>query len=225
MPDIQALDGDQLKILKDSINERLIELGELYDNIKSGSKGENVRLLQERLAYLGYYTVAPTGTWDKASIAAMKAYEKAAGVKTPDGNATIAEQTAIFAANAVAKPTAKPTASPNPRTQYKKFDYKKVFRNPENFIGDKVKIPGTVVQVMGSRNEGYEIRLATRGKYNDVIYCVILPANTPDYNILDGDKITVYAVVLGDHSYTSTLGQVITLPLLSVDFMEMTKTK
>lgn len=223
LPDVSTLTVDQLKELKASINERLLALGELYEDIKSGSQGENVSLLQERLIDLGYYEGEASGTWDKASIAAMKDYEKAVGVKKPDGNASIAEQEALFAEDAMPKPTPAPTPTPDPRSLYGKFDFKSVSRNPEDFKGDKVKISGRVVQVMGSRDEGYIIRLATKGRYDNIVYCMIPSENTPDYNILDEDKITIFAVLAGDHTYTTTMGASITLPLVYVDFVEMTK--
>lgn len=151
----------------------------------------------------------------------MKAYEKATGVKKPNGVASIAEQEAIFADDALPKPTPEPTATPDPKKQYAKFDYKSVSRNPENYEGEKVKISGRILQVLGSRTEGYDLRLATKGHYDNVVYVYISEDATPDYNLLEDDDIVVYAELEGDYTYTSTMGQEITLPLAYADFVEM----
>lgn len=221
LPDISTLDAAQLKDLKAAINERLVALGELYEDIGKDAQGENVLLLQKRLQELGYLTGSPTDTWDKAAMAAMKEYEQATGAKKPDGLATIAEQEALFAADAMVKPTPEPTATPDPTKQYGKFDFKSVSRNPENYIGNKVKITGYVLQVLGSRSEGFDIRLATKGHYDNVVYLYIAPDNTPAYNILEDDKITVYATLAGNYTYTSTMGAEITLPLANGDIVEV----
>ena len=220
LPDISTMDASQLKTLKTAINERLIALGEMYEDIGKGSQGENVTLLQERLKELGYLDGEPTNRWDKPAIDAMKAYEKATGAKA-DGLASASEQEAIFAADAMVKPTPEPTATPDPRTLYGKFDFKTVSRNPENYKGNKVKITGYVLQVLGSRSEGFDIRLATKGHYDNVVYIYILSDNTPDYNILEDDKLVVYATLDGDYTYTSTMGAEITLPLAMADSVEM----
>ncbi len=220
LPDVSALSVEQLKELKENINARLVDLGELYDDIKKGDQGENVLLLQKRLAELDYLTGEQSGTWDKDSIAAMKEYEKVTGEKKPDGNASAAEQQVVFSNDAMPKPTPAPTPTPDPRALYGKFDFKSVSRNPEDYISDKVKISGRVVQVMGSRSEGYIVRLATKGRYDNIIYCVILAENAPSYNILEDDKITIFAVLAGEHTYETTMGAEITLPLVRVDFVE-----
>ena len=223
LPDISTLDAAQLKELKIAINERLIALGEMYEDIGKGAQGENVKLLQQRLVELGYLVGTPTDTWDKAAISAMKDYEKATDAKKVDGLASAAEQEAIFAADALVKPTPEPTATPDPKKLYGKFDFKTISRNPENYVGEKVKITGYVLQVLGSRTEGYDIRLATKGHYDNVVYVYIIADNTPEYNILEDDKITVYATLAGDYTYTSTMGAEITLPLVNGDFVEMGK--
>ncbi len=227
LPDVSSLSVSELKELKNQINERLIALGELYEAIGKKASGENVSLLQKRLKELGYLNGEASGTWDKVSIAAMKDYEKAVGVKKSDGLASVAEQEAIFSANAQPKPTPEPTATPKPtptankKKGYGTFSYKSVSRNPEEYIGDKVKISGYVLQVMGNRTDGYDIRLATKGRYDNIVYIYILPENAPDYNILEDDKLILYATLAGDYMYTSTLGAEITLPLASADIVEM----
>ena len=130
-------------------------------------------------------------------------------------NQEIAEQ--------MATPTPEPTSTPFPITEYGEFNFKKVARNPENFVGEKVRIEGHVVQVVGTRPTGYTIRLATNGRYDDIVYLTVPSWKTPDYNILDDDNLIVYVTLEGEHTYQSTLGGAITLPAAEADRVELSE--
>ncbi|NMD38293.1 MAG: hypothetical protein GYA87_06415 [Christensenellaceae bacterium] len=97
---------------------------------------------------------------------------------------------------------------------YGTFKFKTYFRNPDDFIGEKYLIKGRVLQVLPD-DDGYQLRVGTRRRYDDVVY-VVLPFN-PGFNIIEDDDITVYCTAQGSYSYTSTLGATITLPLMYVD--------
>jgi hypothetical protein len=107
------------------------------------------------------------------------------------------------------------------RFEYGEFDFKNVSRRPESYIGNKVRVTGQVVQALGDRSTGYDIRLATKGSYDDIIYCVIPSINTPDYNILEDDTIIIYCELRGSHTYETTLGGSVTLPIVYVDSVEL----
>lgn len=101
--------------------------------------------------------------------------------------------------------------------KYEKLNYERAARMPELCIDQKVEFSGKVVQVMGSRSEGYNIRLATKDGYDDVIYVFVSKENTPSVNILEGDKITIKGTLTGDYTYESIWGQQITIPSASAD--------
>ncbi len=84
--------------------------------IKSASTGEAVEKLQTRLKELGYYTGEINGTCDKATVAAMKAFQTKMGISS-DGIATSDVQTIMYGATAltaseVVTPTPSPTVAP-----------------------------------------------------------------------------------------------------------------
>ncbi len=97
---------------------------------------------------------------------------------------------------------------------YGTFKFKTYFRNPDDFIGEKYLIKGRVLQVL-SDGEGYQMRIGTRRRYDDVVYVTL--AFNPGFNIIEDDDITLYCTAQGSYSYTSTMGATITLPLMSVD--------
>ncbi|MGI6315487.1 MAG: peptidoglycan-binding protein [Christensenellales bacterium] len=78
--------------------------------LKKGSTGEQVKLLQQRLKELLYYTGDVDGIYDDAVYAAVKAFQRANGL-TQDGLAGNKTLTRLY--SAAAKPTSTPTVDPS----------------------------------------------------------------------------------------------------------------
>ncbi|NLI21131.1 MAG: SH3 domain-containing protein [Clostridiales bacterium] len=84
--------------------------------IQSGDTGEAVEKMQTRLAELGYYAGDISGTCDKATVTAIKAFQKKTGI-TADGIATadvltILNGATALTASAIITPTPSPTVAP-----------------------------------------------------------------------------------------------------------------
>lgn len=225
--DISGLDAEQLLELRETVNLRLRELGAYpYLEISKNEKSDEVLNLQKRLIELNYFTGEPSGKYDDATVKAYKAFEKASGMKQ-NGVASIEEQTLLFSDDAVAKPTPtpkptpKPTPTPDPRKAYGSFNFTDVSRYPEKHMDEMVKITGTVVQVLGTRTSGYELRVATKGRYDNIVY--ILLFDDPGFGILEDDKITAYCTVDEPITYETVMGASITLPGLLCDMIELRK--
>lgn len=109
-------------------------------------------------------------------------------------------------------------AKSTPEPSYGTLNYARLARIPENFIGQKIQFKGTVLQVQGSRREGYDIRIATsENGFDDVIYLYAGPDSLQNMNILDGDRLEVKGEIQGDYAYTTVMGNEITLPLVFAD--------
>lgn len=227
--DISSLTIEELLLLRQSIDLKLKELGYYpYILLEKNATGEDVTALQERLKELKYYTSDITGKYDSNTIAAMKAFEKANNL-TQDGKASVDEQRLLFSAKAKPMPTPtpkptkkptptpKPTKTPDPRKAYGTFNFKDAARYPEYYSGLKVKIVGRVLQVMGNKTDGFQLRVASKGNWDNVVYIIVKNARQ---NILEKDKINFYCRLAGNTSYTSVMGAEITLPLLVCDFYE-----
>ena len=82
--------------------------------LRKGSKGSEVTRLQNALKALGYYSLKVDGVYGKGTMAAVKAYQKAAGLKT-DGIAGPQTQGKLYADGAAtAQETAPAAASAAP---------------------------------------------------------------------------------------------------------------
>ncbi|MDR1263771.1 MAG: peptidoglycan-binding protein [Oscillospiraceae bacterium] len=124
--------------------------------LRYDSTGEDVRLLQERLTQLGYYTFRITGTYQERTRDAVNQFQSENGL-TRTGTATIGLQRLIFsqAASPRSTPTPKPTPKPTPGPT----------------------LPAVIPEFPGSREYNstgaevryIQIRLAQLGYYTDVI--------------------------------------------------------
>ena len=83
------------------------------------------------------------------------------------------------------------------------------------YKNQKFKLTGKVVQVLGNREDGYEIRLATKGSYDDIVYLFVV--SDPGFAILEDDRLTVYALAYETITYKTVLGASITLPAFITD--------
>ncbi len=88
--------------------------------IQSGNTGEAVENMQTRLTELGYYAGEINGTCDKATVAAIKAFQTKMSI-TADGVATADVLTILYSASAIASsdvvtPTPTPTVAPPTET-------------------------------------------------------------------------------------------------------------
>ena len=224
--DLADLTDQELLSLKEKVEQEL-ELRGIYEYIElfRADKGDRVLRLQERLAELGYYTQSFTGKFDNTTQKAMKRFERANGLPN-DGLASIEDQEVLFSLDAVANdesvdasPSPQPTKTPEPwRAEYVQIDYEEYARYPEKYQGEKVVIKGTVAQVMGTRRQGFQIRLAVMNNYTDMLF---VEMGDPGYQILEGDRVTVYARLNGLITYTATFGQSITIPRAMADTVEL----
>lgn len=224
--DLSAFALEELLALRDRIDEEISQRGySLYYDLQRGDKGEAVARLQERLRELGYYGGKISGKYDTETQKAMKQFEKRNGLEN-DGLASREDQAVLFSGEAVpknppqsagdagAQPEPTEPAEADPYADYGDFDYSEVFRYNEKHIGDKVKLVGKVVQVMGNRQSGFQIRLAIN-RNTDIVF-VTIPED-PGYNILENDRLTVYGVVSGTITYQSIWNQTITIPSVNAD--------
>ena len=102
----------------------------------------------------------------------------------------------------------------------KEIRFAELNKNPEKYSGEFVKYQGEIIQIMEDESSSV-IRLAvTMDSYgydfNDVVY-ITYDGTT---SFVDEDEITVYGTVKGSHTYESTAGYEITLPLIEAEIIE-----
>lgn len=79
--------------------------------LRSGSQGEEVWQLQTRLQELGYYTTAVDGQFGQGTKSAVMAFQRVNGLDV-DGIVGDGTRAALYAEDAIPKPTAAPTQEP-----------------------------------------------------------------------------------------------------------------
>lgn len=95
--------------------------------------------------------------------------------------------------------------------------YSQLERNPDKYMGEKVKFSGEVIQVIeSSSSDTVEIRLMLNDDYDKVLYCSY-SKDLVSSRILEDDKITIYGVSVGTITYESTGSGPITIPAVTVD--------
>ena len=81
--------------------------------LEKGSTGYEVAAYQIKLTTLGYYKGKITGKYDAATVTAVKAFEKANGIKS-DGKLSVSEQTLLVQGSSVsAAPAAALVSAPS----------------------------------------------------------------------------------------------------------------
>lgn len=91
-------------------------------------------------------------------------------------------------------------------------------RTPGDFIGEKVKLTGNVIQVIEGDAET-QIRFAVNGNY-DTILLGGYDSSIVKSRILEDNKITIYGVSIGLITYESTMGGEISIPGVTIDKIE-----
>lgn len=177
-----------------------------YTELERGSKGEDVKVLQQRLKDLGYLSGAVDGDYGGGTSSAVSSFQNQAGL-TVTGKADVETQKALFAADA-------PEA-----IVYESLDYTGVSRNPSNYTGRHVKFDGKVLQVI-EEEEYVSFRIASRGNYDDVVYVsMAIPENYS--RILEDDKVTVSGVYMDLMTYETVMGASVTIPWIMADLVAL----
>lgn len=130
--------------------------------------------------------------------------------------------------------TEKPTDDPAKIEQKFKdscesIDFKTLSRNPDKYKGNNYKLTGEVIQVQEGWLDTVELRInITKEEFEyidevmwtDTIYATVTIPEGAD-NILVDDVITFWGTCDGEYTYTSVLGDSITLPKIDIKYYEL----
>lgn len=96
--------------------------------------------------------------------------------------------------------------------------YENLMRTPSDYIGEKVKYSGEVLQVI--LDEGNYMRLAIEGNIDNVVLCSYSRIDMEEVNILEGDYLTIYGKSMGTDDYISVIGKEIVIPSIMCERIE-----
>ncbi|ANU18548.1 toxin regulator [Planococcus maritimus] len=140
---------------------------------------------------------------EEAEKAAAKAKEEAEAKEKEEAEAKAAAQ-------------AKAEAEEQERIGYETgITYDQLARTPDDYVFEKVKFRGKVIQVM--EGDGVtQLRIAVNDNYDTVIYGEF-DASIVDSRVLEDDMITIRGLSTGLLTYESTMGGSISIPGISIE--------
>ena len=103
----------------------------------------------------------------------------------------------------------------------KTIAYDSLARTPDTYKGELVKFSGYVVQALDASSalEYSVYRVATSGRYNNVVY-VLVDNYGSGTRILEDDYITFYGVYDGVYTYKTIMGGSVTIPKVTAKYVE-----
>ena len=107
-------------------------------------------------------------------------------------------------------------------SQCQSIAYDNLARTPDDYKGTKVKMSGYVLQVASEATSSYEYsayRVATRGRYDNVVYLRVDNYGT-GRRILEDDKISFYGESDGLMSYKTVMGATMTIPQITAKYVD-----
>lgn len=96
--------------------------------------------------------------------------------------------------------------------------YDQLARTPDDYIGQKVKFRGKVVQVIEGGGTT-QLRIAVKEDYDTILFAE-LDSSTVDSRILEDDVITIMGLSTGLITYESTMGGQISIPGVLIEKVE-----
>ena len=111
------------------------------------------------------------------------------------------------------------------KTACEEIAYKDLARSAEEKVGTKVKFTGEIQQVVYDSEDGTSEYLISVTKdefdfWDDNVYVYFNASNT-DTKFLEEDIVVFYGEASGEESYTSILGESITVPKVTAVYMEL----
>jgi peptidoglycan hydrolase-like protein with peptidoglycan-binding domain len=187
--------------------------------LRNGSTGDNVKYMQIKLNDLDYYFGSINGVFDDETKYAVVAFQKKNSL---DADGVVGKQTwnrLFFEKHYADWETPPATPTPFPKARYGSYNYKEMARYPEKHKGEEVLINGKVVQVLGSRSDGYQLRVAVNSNSSNIVYVYV--TKDPGFGILDDDLVRIYGKARDQITYESIWGQSITIPCVNADLIEL----
>lgn len=174
----------------------------VYTELARGAKGEEVRLLQQRLKDLGYLTGTVDGDFGGQTERAISAFQNQHDLLVT-GVADVAMQKLLYS-NAAQQAIV-----------YESLEYKGVSRDPDDYDGRYVRFNGKVLQVI-ENDEFVAFRIASKGNYDDVVFvAMVIPEHYS--RILEDDRVEVSGQYAGLYSYETVRGDTLTIPMVRAE--------
>lgn len=101
------------------------------------------------------------------------------------------------------------------------YPYKKIARNPSDYVGKNATFKGKIIQVQENGNNVILRANITQGEYGmwtDTIYVTYYKQSINEARILEDDIITMYGEIKGLKTYQTVMKSEVTIPWLEMKF-------
>lgn len=199
---------EQLEKLNNEATEQTEIVGTEY------SDQATTRIVQEALNKAGFNCGNPDGVSGAKTVDAIKAYQKEKKINV---NGVITDE--LLESLGVADKIEESAKKEAQKKEYSAdYTYDQLARNPDSYVGTKVKFSGKVLQA--ETDSVCYMRLALNSNYDTVAF-VTYDKDILDYRLLEDDYVTIYGTCYSTYSYTAVSGATITLPWIQADIIEM----
>ena len=174
-----------------------------------------VKLVQEALNSKGYNCGSPDGVAGSKTTEQISAYEAAQGITV---NGIITDQ--LIESLGLTDQLEEQAKIEAEKASYSSdYSYEQLARNPDTYMGEKVKVSGKVLQTGEDSGISY-LRLAMNSSYDTIVF-VTYDSKDISYRLLENDMVTVYGSAFGVYSYQAVSGATITIPWILATYVEL----
>lgn len=199
--------------LQDQIDEQCLSINRLKEENNELKNGKDKMLVDVRNAY-------DKKDWSGTVALADKLHEKYNGSQQDQEGQKLKQTAAqkIKEAEEAEKKKQEEEERKRKEEEARGYEtgitYDQLARTPDDYIGDKVKFSGKVIQVTNN-DDSVSIRLAVDGDYDKVVFG-IYEKDLVSSRILEDDVITIYGISAGEYTYKAVLGNSITIPGIAI---------
>ena len=173
-----------------------------------------VQLVQQTLNAAGYNCGTPDGVAGANTTTAINNYETDHGLTV---NGVITDQ--LLESLGIAEQIAEQARKEAAKAEYSPdYTYEQLARNPDTYVGSKVKFTGKVLQA--ETGDVCYMRLALNSNYDTIIFVTYMP-DVISYRLLENDIVTIYGTANATYSYEAVSRATITIPWVMADMIEI----
>lgn len=93
-------------------------------------------------------------------------------------------------------------------------------RNPDNYIEKAIKFTGKVVQVIEGKDNAVDYRISWNNNADSIFWASYVH-KTGESRVLKDDKVEIWGIYKGSYTYKSIIGAEITIPNVSVQYLDI----
>lgn len=139
-------------------------------------------------------------------------------------NAPQSQETTDYIQQPVIPPIAAPISEAQYKQMCKSYDYTSLARNPNQYMYEKTKVTGYVIQAQETDNTVVILANVTKNEYgiwNNTMWIEYTRKANDELRILENDIIDAYGESRGIINYTSIMGKQMSVPAIKAEYIDI----